>query len=66
MSIRVRCTTNLDSHFRHDWPTELSILPQKGDYIQSAQGGVLKVVRITHLGLPDGPHLPAVEIELHN
>ena len=31
-----------------EWPEELQVLPQRGDYIKSNRGAILKVVKLVH------------------
>lgn len=48
MKIKVRCFTNLNEYKSEKWPTEFQTVPQRGDWVQSLGGKILKIVNFTH------------------
>ncbi len=46
--MKYRCHTNIDDCKQKQWPTDFVVCPKIGDYVQSEDGYILKVVSITH------------------
>jgi len=65
--IKGGCFTNLDGYLGEEWPRVFAAVPQKGDWIKSRSGRMLKVVSITHKVCIDDDNYagPYIEVELH-
>jgi hypothetical protein len=69
--IEVRCRTNIDKWKMEKWPEKMVDRPILGDFVESENGVVAKVVEITHkwdkdrYGDPPRPR-PYIAVELHS
>lgn len=67
--IKACCRTNLDDYQRQNWPQEFCFPPREGDLVESEDGQILKVVKITHVirtNYDDPPRkYPMILVELH-
>ncbi len=46
--IKGHCKTNVDKFKTETWPTQFVGIPRKGDWVESENGRLAKVVGITH------------------
>lgn len=67
-TIKAICHTNLDAYKSEEFPKEFVAVPNKGDYVESKTGKLLKVVQITHIFTKQQAgaiQYPYIRVELH-
>ena len=66
--IDATCHTNIDEAKSEKWPTKFVALPREGDWVESANGKVLRVCKVTHAmtkGSFNSSQKPIIRVELH-
>ena len=59
--IKATCVVDMWNVGSDTWPTEFRVLPQMGDFVESTEGRVLKVIQVTH---KKGDYEPQVVLQL--
>lgn len=50
-------------HSEESWPTKFVAVPKEGEFVQSAAGNILKVIRVIHMIDPE-LMTPTIEVSL--
>jgi hypothetical protein len=66
------CHTNLDDYDREEWPTQFVAVPREGEWVESKNRKILKVVKVTHVVVKKNIYggeceqgYPQIRVELH-
>jgi hypothetical protein len=65
--VKVECFTNLDDFKRVEWPTEMTVRPQVGDFVEGRMGNRrprLRIVSLTHMQRDEVGSI--LQVELHH
>ena len=59
--IKATCVVDMFNVGNDEWPTEFRVLPNAGDFVESKDGRMLKIVQVTH---KHGDYEPQVVLRL--